>query len=90
MLSCSVMSDSAIPWTVAQQAPLSMLILQARILEWVAIPTISYSRGPSQFRDGTRVSRISYFGRQILYHQAAWKALKAVHQMPHVELKYDK
>ena len=24
-------------------------ILQARILEWVAIPTISYSRGPSQF-----------------------------------------
>ena len=27
----------ATPWTVAQQAPLSMGILQARILEWVAI-----------------------------------------------------
>ena len=29
-------------WTVAHQAPLSMGILQARILEWVAIPS---SRG---------------------------------------------
>ena len=34
----SVVSDSfATPWTVACQAPLSMQILQARILEWVAI-----------------------------------------------------
>ena len=39
------------PWTVASQAPLSMGILQARILEWVAIP---FSRGPSQLRDQTR------------------------------------
>ena len=29
-------------WTVAHQAPLSLRILQARILEWVDIP---YSRG---------------------------------------------
>ena len=29
----------ATPWTVACQAPLSMEISQARILEWVAIPT---------------------------------------------------
>ena len=28
----------AIPWTVTHQAPLSMGILQARILEWVALP----------------------------------------------------
>ena len=28
-----------IPWTVAHQAPLSMGILQARILEWVATPS---------------------------------------------------
>ena len=27
------------PWTVAQQAPLSMRILQARMLEWVAMPS---------------------------------------------------
>ena len=42
------MSDSVIPWTVAYQAPLSMGILQARILEWVAMP---FSRGSSQLRD---------------------------------------
>ena len=32
------------PWTVALRAPLSMGILQARILEWVAMPS---SRGSS-------------------------------------------
>ena len=36
MLSCSVVSDSATPWTVARQAPLSMGNLQARI--WSAVP----------------------------------------------------
>ena len=39
------MSDCETPWTVAHQAPLSMGILQARILEWVALPS---SRGFSQ------------------------------------------
>ena len=35
----SVVSDSfAAPWTAARQGPLSMGILQARILQWVAIP----------------------------------------------------
>ena len=43
-------------------------ILQARILEWVAI---SFSRGSSQPRDQTRVS---YTGRQILYRRATWEA----------------
>ena len=46
----------ATPWTVACQAPLSMGILHARILEWVAIP---FSRGSSQPRDQTRVSFIA-------------------------------
>ena len=53
---------SAAPWTAARQAPLSMGILQARILEWVAMPS---SRGSSPPRDRTQVSRI---GRRILYH----------------------
>ena len=35
-------------WTAASQALLSMRILQARILEWVAMPS---SRGSSQLRD---------------------------------------
>ena len=40
-------------------------ILQARILEWVAMPS---SRGSSWPRNQTHVSCISYIGRQILYH----------------------
>ena len=39
-------------------------IFQAGILEWVAI---SFSRGSSQSRDGTRVSCISCIGRWILF-----------------------
>jgi len=50
------MSNSATSWTVACQAPLSMGILQARILEWVAM---SSSRGSSQPRDQTQVSHIT-------------------------------
>ena len=46
----------ATPWTVAFQAPLSMGILQARIPEWVAMPTSSVS---SQPRGQTQVSLIA-------------------------------
>ena len=53
-------------WTVAHQAPLSMGILQARILGWVAMHS---SRGSSQPRDQTRVSSVSCIGRWVLYHQ---------------------
>ena len=53
MLRCSVASESATTWTIAHQAPLSMWILQAGILEWVAM---SPSRGSSQPRDRTQVS----------------------------------
>ena len=65
MLSHSVVSDSAFPWSVTCQAPLSMGILQARILEWVAIFS---SRGSSQPRDRTHISHTSRTGRRILYH----------------------
>ena len=41
------------PWTVAHQAPLSMVILRAKILEWIARPS---SIGSSQLRDQTQVS----------------------------------
>ena len=51
-----------ISWTVVQPGFSVHGILQARILEWVAIP---FSRGSSQPRDRTWVSCI---GRQILYH----------------------
>ena len=50
------------PWTVAHQVPLSMGILQARILEWGAMPAS---------RDGIPVSCT---GRWVLYHWSTWKA----------------
>ena len=37
----------ATPWTLSDQAPLSMGILQARILEWVAIPFPSLDNLPN-------------------------------------------
>ena len=39
-------------------------ILQARILEWVAMP----SRGSSQSRDQTHIFYVSCIGRQVPYH----------------------
>ena len=57
-------------WTVAHRAPLSMGILQAGILEWVAI---SYSRGSPQPGDQTWVSCIA--GRFFII-SATWEAQK--------------
>ena len=49
-------------------------ILQARILEWVAIP---FSRGSSQPRDRTCISKVSCVGRQALLLRAAPGKLKS-------------
>ena len=43
----------ATPWAAVRQDPLSLGILQARILEWVATPSF---RESSQPRDQTQVS----------------------------------
>ena len=56
-------------WTVACQAPPSMEIFQARILERVTLPS---SRGSSWPRDRTWVSCIT--GR-LFTHWATWEAL---------------
>ena len=40
-------------------------ILEARILEWVAMP---FSRGSSPPRDQTHISYVSCIGRWVLYH----------------------
>ena len=50
-------------------------ILQARILEWVAI---SSSKGSAQPRNRTHISCID---RQILYHLTSWEAPAAVQTM---------
>ena len=69
VLSHSVMSVKllATPWTIACQAPFVHEILQARILERVAI---SYSRVSSWPRTWTQVSCVFCTGRRILYHCA--------------------
>ena len=46
VLSRSVMLDSATTWTIVCQAPLSMAILQARMLEWDALPSSKGSSHP--------------------------------------------
>ena len=57
VLSHSVMSQFfATSWTVTHQDSLSMGILQARILEWVAMPS---SRRSSQPKDWTQVFHIA-------------------------------
>ena len=58
-------------WTTAHQAPLSMRILQARILESVAMP---FSRESSQHRDRTHVSYVSCVSKQIFTTSATWEA----------------
>ena len=76
MLSLSVMSDhdSVTPWTIAYQDPLSMGILQARILEWVVMPS---SRGSAQPKDQIQVSHISCGFFYSLSHQGALGSVRA-------------
>ena len=72
---CSPVWLFATSWTVARQAPLSMGLSQARILEWVAI---SSSRGSFPCRSQTCISCL---GRWILYHWATWESLVFIHKM---------
>ena len=60
--SCSVMSNFVTPMDCSTPGPSVHGILQAKILEWVAI---SFSRGSPRPRDQIHVS---YIGRRILYH----------------------
>ena len=62
------MSDSVTARTVAHQAPLSMGIRQARILEWVSMLS---SRGSAPPGDQIHVSHISCTGKPVLYGSLA-------------------
>ena len=70
--SLSCVRVSVTPWTVACQAPLSMGILQARILDWVAMPSF---RPPAlqvnslPFESRLEFKSTNFEGRQI-YPQA--------------------
>ena len=50
-------------------------ILQARTLEWVAVPS---SRGSSRPRDRNCISCVSCTGRRVLYHWATWSPLRSL------------
>ena len=52
------------------------MILQGRILEWVAIP---FSREPSWPRDRTHISYICCVGRQFFTTSATWEILKLLY-----------
>ena len=69
VLSLCLVQLFATPWTAVHQAPLSIGILQARILEWVAI---LLSRGSSWRRYWTQVSCI--LGRFTI-----WATREAIH-----------
>ena len=71
-VSCSVMSDSLQPHGSMDCSPLGPSIhgiLQARILEWIAIP---FSRGSSQPRDQTQTSHIAGRFFSIWATREAW------------------
>ena len=62
-------------WTVAHQAPLSIEIFQARMLEWIAI---SFSRGSSWHRGRTQVScTIGIFFTNWATREAKWALIKS-------------
>ena len=60
--SCLILCDS-----MDHSPPASSVheILQARILEWIVMPS---SRGSFLPRDPTDVSYVSHMGRRVLYH----------------------
>ena len=63
VLGCLLVSDTLGPQVGCSQPGSSVHgIVQARIPEWVAI---SYSRGSSQHRNHTHISRVCCIGRQI-------------------------
>ena len=74
---CSVTSNSL--WSMECSSPGSSVhgILQARMLEWVAI---SYSRESSWPKNQTHILYISCTGRPILYHCTTWEILEFIKQ----------
>ena len=67
----SVLSNSLRPRGLYPPGSSVHGILQARVLEWVAMPS---SRGSSQLRDWTLVSYVSCIGRRFFTTCATWDA----------------
>ena len=71
VISHSVISDSATPYTVACQAPLSMEFSRQEYWSGLPFPPPGDLPDPG---DRTSVSCISWIGRRILYHWVTWEA----------------
>ena len=71
VLSQSVVSNSATPWTVARQAPLSMGFSQQEQCSGLPCPP----PGDLPPRDQTHVSYVSCIGRWPLYHSFGRKPI---------------
>ena len=80
--SCPTLCDL---WTVTHQAPLSMGILQARRLEWVAMP---HSRGSSKPRDQTCIFFVSCIVGRFFTTSTTWEAPCYLHYILNVTLIY--
>ena len=65
-VSCSVVSDSVTPWTVAQQAPLSMEFSRQEYWSGLPFPT------PGDLPE--HASLVSPALTGSLYHSATWEA----------------
>ena len=76
-VSRSVVSDSAIPWTAARQAPLSTGL--SRQEYWSGFHFLLQGIFPT--RDRTHISYISSIGRQVLYTSAIREALRELEEM---------
>ena len=64
-------NNNIILWAIACQAPLSMGILQARIMEWVVMPS---SRGSSWPKDWTHVSMSPSLAGRFFTTSTTWEA----------------
>ena len=84
---CSVTQSCPTLGNPMDQASLYHEILQARILEWIAI---FYSKGSSWPRNRTQVSCIFFIGRQILYHCATREAYMEYQGTPNSQNNFEK
>ena len=67
---CSVVSHSAVPWTVVCHVPLSMEFSRQKYQSGLLFP----NPGDLRNRGRTCVSYVSCLGRRILYHCTIWEA----------------
>ena len=101
---CSVAQSCWVLWdSMDCSPPVSSVhgVFQARILDWVAMPS---SRGSSRRRYQSPISCVSCIGTWILYYSATWEALGmsnkgcfrhnlgawilGVHRAPHINYKW--